>query len=73
MKLTNLSQAIRPDLEIIGNDGTHWKKDDIDNAVNYWKSKLYEVFAGNTVGETIYISTSTLFTLVTCIYGRENV
>ncbi|MEI7463622.1 MAG: AMP-binding protein, partial [Candidatus Taylorbacteria bacterium] len=65
--LTNLSQAIRQDLEIFGNNGTHWSSDDINNAVNYWKNKLYEAFDGETVGNTIWISTSTFFIQVTAM------
>lgn len=65
--LTNLSQAIRQDLEIFGNNGTHWSSDDINNAVNYWKNKLYEAFDGETVGNTIWVSTSTFFIQVTCM------
>ena len=65
--MNNLSQIVRQDCEIIGNDGTHWSSDDIQNGVNYWKMAMYDALQGNTVGKTVWISTSTFYTIVCCM------
>jgi hypothetical protein len=67
MTFYNLSQTIRPDCEIYGNDGTHWTPDDIQNGVNYWKQAIYTALGGKTVGKTVWISTSTFFIIVCCM------
>lgn len=65
--MNNLSQAIRNDIEIFGNDGTYWSPDDIAHGVNYWKRAIYETFDGKTVGKTIWISSSSVSVIVCCM------
>jgi hypothetical protein len=65
--MNSISEIIRPDIEIFGNDSTHWTSDDIQNGVNYWKEAIYAALNGETVGKSVHIASSTLFVVLCCM------
>lgn len=64
--MNNASELLKLDYRIVRGSKTY-NRGELDNAVNFFKSKLSEACQGNTVGKTVFIHTNEFFYIVACL------